>query len=122
MPWACLTRYHCNRGGACTPRIRARPGPDLGGRFLRHVLTNEPDNDAAMVRMGTSDIGTPAIPPALCRGGHSDRRDQREPVHVGRLVGRGKIVLPGVASRRCIYHNHKTCRTPMELRRSSLLA
>lgn len=72
------------------------------------VITNEPDNDDIMVKMGTSAIGTPVevhrnFAEAEIKVGTSNIN----PCMLAGWSGSGKIVMPGIASRRGIYHNHK---------------
>ncbi len=87
------------------------------------VLTNEPDNDAIMVNLGTTDIGTPVE--VHWRFAEADIKigiTNVNPCMLGGWAGGGKIVMPGISSRRAIYHNHKQfVQVLMELRCASLL-
>jgi nickel-dependent lactate racemase len=87
------------------------------------VITNEPDNEAAMIPLGTTDLGTPVelhrrFAEAEIRLGVTNVN----PCMLAGWAGGGKIVQPGVASRRSIYHNHKHFVRPlMELGCASLM-
>jgi nickel-dependent lactate racemase len=87
------------------------------------VLTNEPDNDAIMVNLGTTDIGTPVD--VHHRFAEADIKigiTNVNPCMLAGWAGSGKIVMPGISSRRAIYHNHKQfVQVLMELRCASLL-
>jgi nickel-dependent lactate racemase len=87
------------------------------------VLTNEPDNDAIMVNLGTTDIGTPVE--VHRRFAEADIKigiTNVNPCMLSGWAGGGKIVMPGISSRRAIYHNHKQfVQVLMELRYASLL-
>jgi nickel-dependent lactate racemase len=87
------------------------------------VLTNEPDNDAIMVNMGTTELGTPVE--VHRRFAEADIKlgvSNVNPCMLSGWAGSGKIVMPGVSSRRAIYHNHKFFVEPlMELNCASLL-
>ncbi len=72
------------------------------------VFNNEPDNAALMVSMGHTALGTPVE--VHRRYADADIRIGTGNVNPCMLSGwsaGGKIVLPGVTSRRCIYENHK---------------
>lgn len=97
----------------------------LGPELLRRVevLTNEPDNEGVMARMGQSASGTPV---------EVHRRFAEAEIRLGVInvnpcmlagwSGGGKIVQPAISSRRSIYHNHKQfVRALMELRCASLM-
>ncbi len=96
-------------------------GPDVMGRV--DVLTNEPDNDAVMVDMGVTDLGTPVE--VHRRFAEADIKlgvTNVMPCMLAGWSGSGKIVMPGVSSRRAIYHNHKFFVDPlMELGCASLM-
>nr|NIQ39495.1 DUF2088 domain-containing protein [Pseudomonadota bacterium] len=72
------------------------------------VINGEPDNEEAMVLVGETSLGTPV---------EVDRRFAEADIKIGTgnvtpcmlagWSGGGKIVLPGVVSRRTIYENHK---------------
>lgn len=87
------------------------------------VVTNEPDNDAIMVTLGMTDIGTPVE--LHRRFAEADIKigvTNVNPCMLAGWSGSGKIVMPGVASRRSIYQNHKQFVKPlMELRCASLM-
>jgi len=87
------------------------------------VLTNEPDNDDIMVNLGTTDIGTPVE--VHRRFAEADIKmgiTNVNPCMLSGWAGSGKIVMPGISSRRAIYHNHKQfVQVLMELRCASLL-
>jgi len=87
------------------------------------VIANEPDNDAIMVNMGTTEIGTPVE--VHRRFAEADIKigiTNINPCMLGGWSGRGKIVMPGVSSRRATYHNHKQfVKVLMELCCGSLL-
>jgi len=87
------------------------------------VLTNEPDNDAIMVNLGTTAVGTPVE--VHERFAEADLKlgvSNVMPCMLAGWSGSGKIVMPGVSSRRAIYHNHKLFVEPlMELNCASLM-
>jgi nickel-dependent lactate racemase len=87
------------------------------------VMTNEPDNDAIMVNMGTTGMGTPVE--VHRRFAEADIKlgvSNVNPCMLSGWSGSGKIVMPGVSSRRAIYHNHKFFVEPlMELNCASLI-
>jgi len=87
------------------------------------VLTNEPDNDDVMVSMGETDLGTPVE--VHRRFGEADIKlgvSNVMPCMLAGWSGSGKIVMPGVSSRRAIYHNHKFFVEPLvELNCASLM-
>ena len=87
------------------------------------VLTNEPDNDAVMVSMGTTNLGTPVE--VHRRFGEADIKlgvSNVMPCMLAGWSGSGKIVMPGVSSRRAIYRNHKVFVEPlMKLNCASLM-
>jgi nickel-dependent lactate racemase len=67
------------------------------------VLTNEPDNDAIMVNLGTTDIGTPVE--VHRRFAEADIKigiTNVNPCMLSGWAGGGKIVMPGISSRRAI--------------------
>ncbi len=72
------------------------------------TITNEPDNDAAMVNLGTTDIGTPVeVHRCFAEADIKIGVTNVNPCMLSGWAGSGKIVMPGVSSRRSIYHNHK---------------
>lgn len=87
------------------------------------VLTNEPDNDEIMVDLGTTDLGTPVE--VHRRFADADLKlgvSNVMPCMLAGWSGSGKIVMPGVSSRRAIYHNHKFFVEPLlELNCASLM-
>jgi len=87
------------------------------------VITNEPDNDTAMVNLGTTDIGTPVeVHRCFAEADIKIGVTNVNPCMLSGWAGSGKIVMPGVSSRRSIYHNHKQfVETLMELGCASLL-
>lgn len=101
--------------------IEANLGPAVARRFP--VWNNAPDNQSVMVHMGTTALGTPVE--VHQRFAEADIRIGTGLVNPCMLAGwsaGGKIVLPGVASRRCIYENHKRFTGILaELRCGSLL-
>ncbi len=87
------------------------------------ILTNEPDNDAIMVNLGTTDIGTPVeVHQRFAEADITIGITNVNPCMLSGWAGSGKIVMPGVSSRRAIYHNHQQfVEVLMELRCASLL-
>jgi nickel-dependent lactate racemase len=87
------------------------------------VLTNEPDNDAIMVEMGTTELGTPVeVHERFAEADIKLGVSNVMPCMLAGWSGSGKIVMPGVSSRRAIYHNHKFFVEPlMELNCASLM-
>jgi nickel-dependent lactate racemase len=87
------------------------------------VLTNEPDNDAIMVHMGTTDLGTPVeVHERFAQADIKLGVSNVMPCMLSGWSGSGKIVMPGVSSRRAIYHNHKLFVQPLtELNCASLM-
>jgi nickel-dependent lactate racemase len=87
------------------------------------VITNEPDNDAIMVNLGATDIGTPVeVHQHFAEADIKIGITNVNPCMLAGWSGSGKIVMPGVSSRRAIYHNHKQfVKVLMELRCASLL-
>jgi nickel-dependent lactate racemase len=112
-------------GGMHAPDSREDLMHTVGPVVLERVevITNEPDNDAVNVNLGTSRIGTPV---------EVHRRFAEADIKLGVInvnpcmlagwSGGGKIVQPAVASRRSIYANHRHfVQTLMELRCTSLM-
>lgn len=87
------------------------------------VFNHEPDNQAEMIHLGTTALGTPVE--LHHRFARADIRIGTGNINPCMLAGwsaGGKIVLPGVASRDCIYGNHKRfTRTLNELGIASLM-
>jgi lactate racemase len=72
------------------------------------VTTNEPDNDALMVDLGTTSLGTPVE----THRSYAEAEIKIGVTNVNSCMlagwsGGGKIILPGVTSRRAIYRNHR---------------
>ncbi len=87
-------------------------GRDVVNRVA--VLTNEPDNDAIMVEMGTTDLGTPVeVHEQFATADIKLGVTNVMPCMLAGWSGSGKIVMPGVSSRRAIYHNHKLFVEPL---------
>lgn len=79
------------------------------------VITNDPDNDDVMVEMGTTDLGTPVE--VHRRFAEADLKlgvTNVMPCMLAGWSGSGKIVMPGVSSRRAIYHNHEFFVEPLK--------
>jgi len=86
--------------------IRQNVGKAVADRV--EVINSEPDNEDAMVFMGETSFGTPVE--VHCRFAEADIRigtGNVTPCMLAGWSGGGKIVLPGVVSRRTIYENHK---------------
>ena len=72
------------------------------------IINNEPDNQGAMVSMGTTSFGTPVdIHERFAEADIKIGTGNVTPCMLAGWSAGGKIVLPGVASRRTIYENHK---------------
>jgi len=87
------------------------------------VLTNEPDNADVMVSMGMTELGT-RVEVHRCFAEADIKLGVTNvmPCMLAGWSGSGKIVMPGVSSRRAIYHNHKFFVEPlMELNCASLM-
>jgi len=112
-------------GGMHAPDSREDILRTVGQAVLDRVeaITNDPDNDAVMTPLGTTDMGTPVE--VHRRFAEADIKigvTNVMPCMLAGWSGSGKIVMPGVSSRRSIYHNHKQFVKPLlELRCSSLL-
>ena len=112
-------------GGMHAPDSREDILRTVGQAVLDRVeaITNDPDNDAVMTSLGTTDMGTPVE--VHRRFAEADIKigvTNVMPCMLAGWSGSGKIVMPGVSSRRSIYHNHKQFVKPLlELRCSSLL-
>jgi nickel-dependent lactate racemase len=112
-------------GGMHAPDSQEELTNSVGQAVMERVelLTNEPDNDAIMVNMGTTDLGTPVE--VHRRFAEADIKlgvSNVNPCMLSGWSGSGKIVMPGVSSRRAIYHNHKLFVEPlMELNCASLI-
>lgn len=87
------------------------------------VITNEPDNDAVMVNLGKTEIGTPVdVHQRFAKADIKIGITNVNPCMMAGWSGSGKIVMPGVSSRRAIYHNHKQfVKVLMDLHCASLL-
>jgi nickel-dependent lactate racemase len=112
-------------GGMHAPDGRQQLVENVGQDVVNRVevLTNEPDNDGIMVDMGATHLGTPVevhrrFAEAELKLGVSNVM----PCMLAGWSGSGKIVMPGVSSRRAIYHNHKFFVEPLlELNCASLM-
>jgi nickel-dependent lactate racemase len=97
----------------------------LGEKLISRVevITNQPDNDDLMVRVGRTKIGTPVE--IHQRFNDADIKlgiTNVNPCMLAGWSGSGKIVMPGISSRRGIYHNHKYFVRPLlELGVASLM-
>ena len=87
------------------------------------VITNDPDNDEVMVNLGTTEIGTPVeVHQCFAEADIKIGVTNVMPCMLAGWSGSGKIVMPGISSRRAIYHNHKFFVEPlMELECASLM-
>ncbi len=87
------------------------------------VITNEPDNDDIMVKLGTTAIGTPVeVHQKFAEAEIKLGITNVNPCMLAGWSGSGKIVMPGISSRRGIYHNHKFFVQPLlELGVASLM-
>ena len=87
------------------------------------VINNEPDNEKIMVRMGETSFGTPVeLHQRFAEADIKIGTGNVTPCVLSGWSGGGKIVLPGVASRRCIYANHERyTRILSELQCASLM-
>lgn len=87
------------------------------------VITNDPDNDDVMVNLGVTEIGTPVeVHQCFAEADIKIGVTNVMPCMLAGWSGSGKIVMPGVSSRRAIYHNHKFFVEPlMELGCASLM-
>jgi nickel-dependent lactate racemase len=112
-------------GGMHAPDSPQELARNVGQAVMERVevLTNEPDNDAIMVNMGTTRMGTPVE--VHQRFAEADIKlgvSNVNPCMLGGWSGSGKIVMPGISSRRATYHNHKFFVEPLlELNCSSLM-
>jgi nickel-dependent lactate racemase len=72
------------------------------------VINGEPDNEEAMVLMGETSLGTPVeVDHRFAEADIKIGTGNVTPCMLAGWSGGGKIVLPGVVSRRTIYENHK---------------
>jgi nickel-dependent lactate racemase len=97
-------------GGMHAPDSREDLTNSVGQDVMERVdvLTNEPDNDAIMVHVGTTALGTPVeVHQRFARADIKLGVSNVMPCMLSGWSGSGKIVMPGVSSRRAIYHNHK---------------
>ena len=112
-------------GGMHAPDSREDILRAVGQAVLDRVeaITNDPDNDAVMTSLGTTDTGTPVeVHRCFAEADIKIGVTNVMPCMLAGWSGSGKIVMPGVSSRRSIYHNHKQFVKPLlELRCSSLL-
>lgn len=103
-------------GGMHAPDDAQQLAANVGEQVLDRVevLTNDPDNDAVMVEMDTTDRGTPVD--VHWRFAEADIKlgvSNVMPCMLAGWSGSGKIVMPGIASRRAIYHNHRLFVEPL---------
>ena len=112
-------------GGMHAADTRADLEITLGPEVLARVATavDEPDNDGAMVRLGTTSYGTPVeVLRIFVEAGIKIGVTNVNSCMLAGWSGGGKIVLPGVTSRRTIYENHKRFTAILaELRCASLM-
>jgi nickel-dependent lactate racemase len=81
-------------------------GQDVVDRVT--VINNEPDNEKVMVHLGETPFGTPVeLHQRFAEADIKIGTGNVTPCILSGWSGGGKIVLPGVASRKCIYENHK---------------
>jgi len=112
-------------GGMHAPDDAAELTRNVGQSVMDRVevITNEPDNDDVMLSMGETELGTPVE--VHRRFGEADIKlgvSNVMPCMLAGWSGSGKIVMPGVSSRRAIYHNHKFFVEPLtELNCASLM-
>ncbi|MGD2147054.1 MAG: nickel-dependent lactate racemase [Anaerolineae bacterium] len=112
-------------GGMHAPDSREALTTSVGQSVMDRVevLTNEPDNDAIMAHMGVTPLGTPVeVHQRFAEADIKVGVTNVNPCMLAGWSGSGKIVMPGVSSRRAIYHNHKMfVELLMELNCASLL-
>ena len=112
-------------GGMHAPDSREALTTSVGKSVMDRVevLTNEPDNDAIMAHMGVTPLGTPVeVHQRFAEADVKIGVTNVNPCMLAGWSGSGKIVMPGVSSRRAIYHNHKMfVELLMELDCASLL-
>lgn len=112
-------------GGMHAPDEGHQLAANLGHLVMDRVevLTNDPDNDALMTGMGSTELGTPVE--VHRRFAAADTKigvSNVMPCMLAGWSGSGKIVMPGISSRRAIYHNHKLFVDPLlELGCASLM-
>ncbi len=97
-------------GGMHAPDSRQDLRRTVGQAVLDRVkvITSEPDNDAVMINLGTTDLGTPVeVHRCFAEADLKLGVTNVNPCMLSGWAGSGKIVMPGVSSRRSIYHNHK---------------
>ncbi|MGD2028267.1 MAG: lactate racemase domain-containing protein, partial [Anaerolineales bacterium] len=101
--------------------LTALLGVELMSRV--EVITNEPDNDDIMVKLGTTTIGTPVeVHHKFAEAEIKLGITNINPCMLAGWSGSGKIVMPAISSRRGIYHNHKFFVRPLiELGAASLM-
>ena len=112
-------------GGMHAPDSQEELAKNVGSAVMERVevLTNDPDNDTLYVTMGETELGTPVD--VHRRFAEADLKlgvSNVMPCMLAGWSGSGKIVMPGVSSRRAIYHNHKFFVEPlMDLNCASLM-
>jgi len=98
---------------------------NVGGAVVNRVevINNEPDNEKVMVHLGETSFGTPVeLHQRFVEADIKIGTGNVTPCILSGWSGGGKIVLPGVASRRCIYANHERyTRILTELQCASLM-
>ncbi len=123
VPDECITVI--SGGGMHAPDSPEQLVENVGQQVVDRVevLTNEPDNDALMVDMGTTDLGTPVeVHECFAEADIKLGVSNVMPCMLAGWSGSGKMVMPGVSSRRAIYHNHKLFVEPLlELNCASLM-
>lgn len=112
-------------GGMHAPDDAQQLAANVGEQVLNRVevLTNDPDSDALMVEMGITQLGTPVeVHRCFAEADMKLGVTNVMPCMLAGWSGSGKIVMPGVSSRRAIYHNHRFFVEPlMELECGSLM-
>jgi nickel-dependent lactate racemase len=112
-------------GGMHAPDDAAELTRNVGHAVMERVevLTNEPDNEAVMTLMGETELGTPVeVHRCFAEADVKLGVSNVMPCMLAGWSGSGKIVMPGVSSRRAIYHNHKFFVQPlMDLNCASLM-
>jgi len=92
-------------GGMHAPDSREALTTSVGQSVMDRVevLTNEPDNDAIMAHMGVTPLGTPVeVHQRFAEADVKIGVTNVNPCMLAGWSGSGKIVMPGVSSRRAI--------------------
>jgi len=112
-------------GGMHAPDSREELRKNVGPAVMERVevLTNDPDNDELYVAMGETALGTPVeVHRSFAEADIKAGVTNVMPCMLAGWSGSGKIVMPGISSRRAIYHNHKLFVEPLlELNCASLM-